>query len=383
MSRLDAQRDRIRAAVVLGASQRELAKQFGVARSTMQDWLKTNHIEVKPPTPELDADILKAEVKDLRAQARKVTDTNVQFERVLKEIQSAVLAAPVEYVAPDTVLTEHKPHVQTLLLSDLHAGEVVDPEAINGLNEYNWDILVRERMPDLQAALLSFQSARPYPINELHIWCLGDMCSGHNHQELAETNEFPSAEQAYRVGMLLGQWIEELVPYFPRIVVECVPGNHSRLNKAPANKQVFNNFDWLAYKIAETYLANYVEAGSVSFVVTRSGYIVSEVAGNNILLFHGDGIRSTMAGVPWGGVTRRWAELKKGYAEQGIYLDGAALGHFHQSNVVGRSIFMNGSVKGTDEYVQKNFGSGEKPCQLLLTWDPEHERLTDASFLQL
>lgn len=379
-SKLDPFADEINKALAAGTSQRAIAKQYGVARSTVQHWID-NQLTPEQAEQALVQEILEAEVKDLRGRVKKGRVQDVQFERVLREIQGAIEEAPIKYASPEIPDYENTHHVQSLLLSDLHAGEVVDSEAVNGMNEFNWDILVRERMPALQKALLSFQAHRPYPIDKLHLWCLGDMCSGSNHQELAETNEFPAAEQGYRVGMLLGQWIEELVPHYPQIVVEGVPGNHPRLPKTPANKQVFNNFDWLAYKIAEIYLANYIAEGSVVFNVTRSGFLVSEIAGKKILLFHGDGIRSSMPGVPWGGVTRRWSELKKAYAEQGVYLDGCAMGHFHQCNIVQGCIFQNGSVKGTDEYVMKNFGAGEKPCQLLLTWDPDNERLTDASFL--
>lgn len=357
-----------------GMSQRSVAKKYGVARTTLQDWLRRNEGSVR------DAEILEAELKDLRKRVRKQHTTDVQSERVFREIQETISAAPVRYEPLELPDNDERPHAQALLLSDTHAGEIVVPEAVNGLNEYNWDICV-ERMQRIQKSLLSFQANRPYPIDELHLWVLGDMCSGHNHAELAETNEFPTAEQAYRFGMLLGQWIEELIPYYPTIKVDGVVGNHPRLNKAPANKQVFNNFDWMAYKICEAYLSNYIQSGIISTNFPKAGFVITEIAGNNVLLMHGDGIKSSMPGVPWGGVTRRVNEIRKQYIEQGIHIAGVALGHFHQINVVQGSIFMNGSVKGTDEYSLKNFGAGEKPAQLLLTYDKTKERLTDASFI--
>lgn len=374
MSRLDDHAEEIDKLLADGKSQRKIAEKFGVGRTTLQDWLKRREPRVA------DTDLLLAEIKDLRKRATKAQQTDVQAERVFREIQATIQTAPVRYSPLALEDFEGKPHVQALLLSDTHAGEVVVPEAVNGLNEYNWDVCV-ERMQRIQKSLLSFQAARPYPIEELHLWVLGDMCSGHNHEELAETNEFPTAEQAYRFGMLLGQWIEELIPYYPKIKVDGVVGNHPRLKKAPANKQVFNNFDWMAYKIAEAYLANYIKAGSVECNFPKAGFVLTEVAGKTYLLMHGDGIRSSMPGVPWGGVTRRVNEIKKQYIEQGIHISGVALGHFHQINVVQGSIFMNGSVKGTDEYSLKNFGAGEKPSQLLLTFDKTKGRLTDASFI--
>lgn len=377
MSILDERRELVYKLLDKGASQRQIAAQLGVARTTLRDWLARQTIE--RPTVD-DVDLLKAELKDLKQRVKKTHTEDVQAERVFREIQEAITAAPVKYTPLEVEIGGSRPHAQALLLSDTHAGEIVVPEAVNGLNEYSWDICV-ERMKNIQKSLLSFQANRPYAIEELHLWVLGDMLSGSNHQELAETNEFPIAEQAFRFGMLLGQWIEELIPFYPVLKVRGIVGNHPRVSQKPANKQVFNNFDWMAYKIAEAYLAKYVESGAVDINFPRAGFHVTEIAGNHVLLMHGDGIRSTMPGVPWGGVTRRVNELKKQYIEQGIHIKGVALGHFHQMNVVQGSIFMNGSVKGLDEYSLKNFGAGEKPAQLLLTYDKQKERLTDASFI--
>ncbi len=252
----------------------------------------------------------------------------------------------------------------------------MDPAQIGGMNEYNWDILV-ERMGRIHTALLSYQENRPYPIEELVISMLGDMVGGAHHDELAATNEFPVAEQAYKVGMLLGQFVEGLVPHYPKIRVLAVEGNHGRVPKKPAAKNVFDSFDWLAYKLAEQHTANY----DIDWTIARGNALVAEIAGQNILLFHGDGIRSTMPGVPWGGVTRRTNELRKQYASRGVHLDGFQLGHFHQANAVSGGIWMNGSVKGPDEWVLKQFGNADQPEQLLLTFNAERQRRTDVSYI--
>lgn len=76
---------------------------------------------------------------------------------------------------------------------------------------------------------------------------------------------------------------------------------------------------------------------------------------------------------------RRVKEKRSQFMEHGIKLDGFALGHFHQANAVSGPIWMNGSVKGADEYSLKNFGSSDPPEQLLLTFDPDKQRRTDVS----
>lgn len=375
--------DQIARLLADGESYRRIAAALGCDKGTVSEYVRrhfpdrvrTQH-EVPGGDP-TETELLRAELKEARAAARSHRSIDVQAERLLREIQSTVVPAEPVYEPPERAEGSGHPHVHVLLLSDLHVGEVVDREAVNGLNEYNWSIL-QERMRSIHRALYSFQNNRPYPIDELVIGWLGDMNGGNNHQELAETNEFPVAEQCVRTGDLLGQWTEPLVEAYPKVTIVGVSGNHPRVSKQPANKRVFDNFDWLSYKRAELYLSKY---STVECHFPRAGYRVHDIAGRKMLFFHGDGIRSTMPGVPWGGVMRRINELKKQFAEQGTLLDYFALGHFHQANVVSGSIFMNGSVKGTDEYTLKQFGGGERPTQLLLTFCRHQQRLTDVSFI--
>lgn len=370
--------------IAAGASQRVIAEKYGAARSTVRDFLKLHGLSTSPPATQVPVgtvtreEQLEAEVRELRSEARKNRSADVQAERLLDVVRSTVKPALDVYDAPPPSEEPAHAHTQVLLLSDLHAGEVVNAEEINGMNSYDWETLADERIPNIHRALRSYKDHRPYPIDELQVWMLGDMVGGDLHDELARTNDFPAAEQCFKTGMLLGQFIEELVYEYPRIVIHTVNGNHGRLPKKPAAKQVFNNFDWLAYQIAAQYTRNYE---SVTWNIARGNQTLADVAGQTVLLFHGDGIRSTMPGVPWGGVMRRTNEIKKQYAERGVYLDGFALGHFHQANAVSGPIWMNGSVKGPDEWVLKNFGYAEVPTQLLLTFDPEHARRTDVSYI--
>lgn len=375
----------VKADIARGASQRDIAVKYNAARSTVRDFLTRHALTTAGvggnavPTGDVTREEqLEAELRELRAEARKNRSADVQAERLLEAVRATIKPALEAYVPPLPTASEATPHTQVLLLSDLHAGEVVNAEEVNGMNSYDWETLADLRMPNIHRALLSYQTNRPYPIDELQVWMLGDMVGGDLHDELARTNDFPAAEQCFKTGMLLGQFIEQLVPEYPRIVIHTVNGNHGRLPKKPAAKQVFNNFDWLAYQIAAQYTRTYE---SVAWNISRGNQTLAEVAGQTVLLFHGDGIRSSMPGVPWGGVMRRTNEIKKQYAERGVYLDGFAIGHFHQANAVSGPIWMNGSVKGPDEWVLKNFGYAEAPTQLLLTFNAKKGRRTDVSYI--
>lgn len=380
-SRLAKQHDFIKNALSRGATKAAVAYELRVPVSTLKSYISSTDLDTVVATPQAAdfevtlEDKLKIRLAELEARARKSKNLDVQHELVLDEIRGAINASDIRFEPPtlDTAKLLH-PHVQVALLSDTHAGEVVDAAGVDGMNEYNWTIM-EQRLINWREALLSYKEYRPFEISELQLWVLGDMCSGSNHPEIVETNEYSAAEQGVRMGFLLGQLVESLVEHYPKITVYAVVGNHPRVANKPASKQVFNNFDWVAYKIMEQHLANYT---SVTCKVPMGGFVVAEVAGLNYLLFHGDGIRSTMPGVPWGGVMRRVNELSKLYAQRDIKLHGFAVGHFHQSANV-QNILMNGSIKGIDEYSKKNFGSGEVPTQLIAWFDEAKHRLTDVS----
>lgn len=325
-----------------------------------------------------EAELLKAEVTDLKRQVGKTRKAEVAEERVLLAIERALADTPHDPTplpAPPRA-PEQAHHSQAVILSDWHAGEHVDREQMNGINAFNWAIL-RQRVKEIHRALLSFKNVRPH-LTELQVWLLGDMVSGNIHEELRETNEVTVTQQAVGVGHLIADLIVGLVEHYPRIKVVGIAGNHARTKKDHASKNVYDSLDVVAYELAKARLSVYE---SVTFEIPRSAMHVQEIAGRNVLLWHGDGVRSSMPGVPWGGIMRRWNELRKSYLQRGIVLDGLVVGHFHQANAVSGGIWMNGSLIGPNEYGLKNFGSGEDPTQLLLTFDNDARRITDVSYI--
>jgi hypothetical protein len=365
------------------------AEQLGVSEATIRRRRKdlgvavTRHRMIGPDAVAAVSreELLEAENRELKAQARAGRKQTVAQERILDAIERELANAGLTFVEPIALPPRRQDdahHRQAVLLSDWHLGEVVNGPEVGGLNVFNYAVL-EERVNRIVTALLAFKRVRP-ELTGLDLWFMGDMVSGNIHDELAQTNEFPVAEQSVRAGKLMAALIVELAPHYPDLYCIGIPGNHARTQKPHASKQVFDSWDWTAYQLAAALTSR---IANVEWEIPSAGTTVREIAGRKILLFHGDGIKSSMPGVPWGGVMRRSNELRKQYAEMGIRLDGFALGHFHQCNVVQGSIFMNGSVIGTNEYGYKNFGGGESPKQLLLTFDEKRNRLTDNAYLDL
>lgn len=385
-SKLDQHIDEIKRLVeVEGLSHREIGQRFGVARRTMTDFCTKHQFKSVAAIPQAgilqfdgeitQTDILEAQNKELKAALTRRHKETVASERIITAIEESLKGVKhnrkFSAIPPKKNKDAH--HRQLVCLSDFHGGEYVEPEVVNFLNEYSWEIM-EQRVQEVIDSLMSHRSRSP-ELTGLDIAFIGDMCSGANHDEITITNEYPLAEQSVKMGALMGQIVEELVPHYPNIRVIAVEGNHPRLTKAPAAKMPHNNGDWIAATFAKEYLKRYE---TVDFRIGR-GSIIHEIAGRTIFCWHGDGIRSSMPGVPWGGVVRRVNNIQ---ASHRMHIDHFIFGHFHQANIVqaGR-VVGNGSLKGTDEWVQKNFGGGDPPAQWLLTFDEKKQRLTDARLI--
>ena len=323
------------------------------------------------------ADILEEENRELKAALTRQRRESVAEERVLRAVEAAcsgIIPPKRRSPAPSRKDDGRVHHRQLLCLSDFHGGEVVDPAVIQNLNEYSVDIML-ERVNELLDSVLSHKRRSP-ELTGLDVLFVGDMLSGANHQEIEVSNELVLAEQAVQMGTLMGQIIERLVPHYPNIRVFSVEGNHPRLNgKAMQAKNPQNNGDWIAAQFCKQYLAPY---DTVEMVVGR-GSVQFELAGRRVMALHGDGIRSNMPGIPWGGVMRRVNQLQ---ATLPNHIDHWVLGHFHQANLVNAGrVIMNGSLKGCDEWTLKALGAGDPPAQWLLTFDEKRQRLTDSRLI--
>lgn len=335
---------------------------------------------VDPDATVSEEEMLRQRVSELEKLALAGRKDDVLRERMVAALKVELRAKEPTY-SPRVIAKPRKAdeHQMALLWSDTHAGEVVSPEETDGLGGYDWRTMM-DRHDQITRGLLSYVSNRPYPVRKLHVWALGDMLSGNIHHELAETNEFPLVECAVQFGLDAGEWLEQLVGEFEQIRFAGVVGNHPRLSQKPQAKRKYDNMDWLVYHTMQQRLRAY---GSIRWEIPKAQKWPVEVCGRRVVLTHGDGIRSTMVGVPWGGIIRHYEKLVNLYARAGKPIDYLACGHWHEGNVVkNRRIIVNGSVKGIDEYGIHQHGGGEAPHQLLATFHPRRG-LTDVSWIDL
>ena len=375
----------------------QLADELGIPGNTLRSYMRSRNLQTKKSSQKAtikniksvdeevsQEEVLTQRIKELESQLRKDRKEHVYDERVTKAVEDHLTSTQAKY-KPSKLgkkRASKTKHEFVLLLSDLHAGEVVSREETGGINAYNWDIMLA-RLDKLRRGLVSYQENRPYPVGKLRILALGDQLSGNIHAELEATNSVPLAEAVVQLGADLSEWVDSMTEIFPEVTFDGVVGNHPRAHKKPWAKQGYDNADWTVYKIVETALRH---RSNIHFDIPKSSQHRVVIAENwPCLIFHGDGIRSTMPGVPWSGVSRRVNTLAAQYQAANKPVRAYFLGHFHVPNWVQTNagwIGMNGSVKGPDEYSMKQFGGGAQAAQSLVTFHPEHGP-TDYSVIDL
>ncbi|UCV26787.1 helix-turn-helix transcriptional regulator [Ferribacterium limneticum] len=366
-----------------GQSQRATSRVLNMAVSTVQYHLDKAGLrgavaqlaaEVKPEalTQEL---ILADKVKQLEAQLalfkRETLDDHYVKTKILgiKE-EFDQLAPPIWLTTPSS--SGHSLSVPTLLLSDLHWGEVVDAKQVSGINEYNIGIANRRLDTVIEKAVMLLRehiAGVDYPG---FVLCLGgDLLAGDIHDELKETNDGPTFPALLNLLSALISKIEFLADEFDYVYVPCVAGNHGRTTRKPrAKHRNETNLDWLLYQ----FLALHFQGDSrVVIDAPTSPELTYKVFNHTYHLCHGDqlgkggdGIIGSFGPIIRGDHKRRslQSQLNKPYNTM-IH------GHYHTYAATQRFI-SNGSLVGYDEYAMACGFGYEIPQQAFWLTHAEH-----------
>lgn len=347
------------------------ARAMGIPRATLLsrlDAAKLRGIGAEPAKPSASSvAMLQAELKRLRADNQGLRNDALTAETIKAKIVSLVNDS-VKLTPPPWVLESKKGHkgpgVPTLFLSDLHWGERVRAEQINGVNSY--DLATAKRrlrtLGDSATRLLRILSPEmDYP--GLVLLLGGDMVSGNIHEELSATNELNTIPTVLDLFSELVGFIGGLANTFGRLFIPCVTGNHGRdTRKIWSKDRQHTSFDWLLYQI----LAKHFEHDKrVQFLIPDGSDAYFKVFSHRYVLTHGDQFRGGdgMIGA-LGPIIRGDHKKRSRNAQVDMEYDTMLCGHWHQYLHLTRLI-VNGSLKGYDEYAYTNNFPYEKPQQAL------------------
>lgn len=260
--------------------------------------------------------------------------------------------------------------------SDIHYGEVVNPAEVNGLNEYNAKIAKERlfRLFDTTVDLAYNHMGRAKTEYPGIIVCLGgDMIGGDIHEELLATNDRTPHQSVNELTDILGAGLEQMASKFGRVYAPGVVGNHGRSTKKMRMKgRVWTNYDWSIYCQLERYFR---KDKHVHIDVPNTADAHFKSYGDKYMLTHGDslGVRGGDGIIgAIGPIMRGSIKIGNQVANIGQDFDHIIMGHWHQTLML-PGVFVNGAVKGFDEYANLQLRARyARPSQLLWFNHPEH-----------
>jgi hypothetical protein len=251
-----------------------------------------------------------------------------------------------------------------VLASDWHLEERVDPETVNGKNEYNLEV-ARRRAEDFfkNVLILTRICEKDVDINTMVLALLGDFISGNIHEELAETAQLEPTRAVLFAKNLIASGIGFLLQHSKlNLVIPCHSGNHARTGREQKHAtEAGHSLEYMMYH----YLADYFRAEPrVKFVIPRSYHSYIKVYDRVVRFHHGHDIRygGGVGGltIPVNKAINQWNKAE--------WADIDCFGHFHQ-RFDGGNFLCNGSLIGYNAYGISIKASFERPSQTLFLLD--------------
>jgi len=368
-------------------TQTEIGKLYGLSRGPISE-IATNkkYREVEPVLQVLK--IPGGQPKHLNLETQNIALfgqlENVRQERNLLKRQLkaaskriAVVDGIVEQLSPIIKPLKPAPAVKVkaakgkvidetlvLMFSDNHADQVVTPEEVDGLEDYNFrvsarrhEVLVEELLEWTQNSLGNFR------FKKLVIMGLGDYTSGEIHGHVNRSYFGDQFTNDLAIAQLFAQVFRELSAHFEEVEIVSITGNHGRLtDRIEFTKEaVAANHDTLIMKIAEIHLQN---CENIKFEFPSGLSTVKEIEGWNFFLHHGHGKKGS--GETWARAKRKAGTIVPLHRGDINYF---CSGHFHTPGDVavsgGATMLGNGAFLHCDQYSYQNIDEAGDACQLI------------------
>lgn len=327
---------------------------------------------------------IRRELNAVRAEYSRIRTDRDRVREELKILQTVydealVLQPTPNWLRPRKKKTERHRATLVAFLSDLHAGEVVRPEEMQGYNAYNLDICeMRLRRFFEKAIMLARDFLAGVDYDGIVLPLGGDLVSGDIHDELMQTNELSVLESTIWVAPRLVAGIEMLASEFGKVHVVSAPGNHGRDSKIPRAKgrSAHNADTHIAKMVAMFFAAANPGAGdAVTFDIPEAFDVDFDIDRWRFSMEHGDNMKfsGTSEIGALGPVKRGTLRKSRQHEEEGRPFAYNLLGHFHQYvPAASQGFIMNGSLKGYDEYARSWHFKPEPAQQALVVVTPEN-----------
>jgi hypothetical protein len=387
-----------------GRSQTSIANKHNVSRSTVSDiWTGRIHKNVPwsddyIPVPnkkggqhkqkeecnptderilELESELIHVTEERNREKSKYKASAKSQgiFRAIVKEMDSRI--QPFKSLPPvyspnrkKDVITEHA----VMHLSDGHHDQVVTPEECGGLENYNFPISCAraERYVDTVIDWTQDTLSPKFHFTDLWVLAYGDHTSGEIHGHVNRSYFRNQFKNSFAIGQLHGLMYRDLSPYFKRVHVVYLSGNHGRRSPKKDFHGAQDNWDYLVAETARMYCRDLT---NIEFLVPDAWSVNLDINGVGFNLSHGDDVRGNL-GIPFYGMVRRQKGLiALGAVQGGPNIRYFCMGHHHVAATlsdVNGELLVNGAWTGTDSYAFNSFSGYREPAQWLHGCNPKY-----------
>jgi len=290
------------------------------------------------------------------------------FAAVRDELTILEPSAPVSYAVPSLA---HDPLYPALIVTDVHAEEVVLAEEMEGLAHHDWNVCQARMSMTVEKTLELVNIQRQASvIEELQIWSLGDWFNGMiQPQEGAYGISMPMPRAIPAVSIAFAHMVASLAPHFKRIKVVGMCGNHGRTTKKPVFKATADrNWDMAVYLVAQAICAN---LENVAWELPNAIMHVSDIAGWNALLTHSGEVNMNNR-TPYYPIESTFDQEHKARRGTGKDFTYAFMGHWHHWAILDNNIVLCPSMIGANQFSRFRLHKRSTPEQLLTFFTEKH-----------
>jgi len=347
------------------------ADMLKMARATLQNRLKhAAHKGMVPGDRVIieERQMTPSEVHDAAFWRKKFQDSareSAELQHILEKL-SGVRGVP--YSVPEWAMPQPEARraksVIGCLLSDVHMGEVIAAEEIQGINAFDSGVCrARLRRYFTAVCAIGQRWASDTDCMGAIVALAGDLISGDIHEELRITNDLTAHEQVQAMVEECAAGIRHLLETFGRVHVIGVPGNHGRNTPKPTAKLYARlSYDMMIVAILQREFAS---DERVTFQANSAKDQITPIFGRTVLTTHGDKI-GTKGGMGFAGpmlpIVRGSKKIEAQQAGIGRRPDLIQFGHYHTTGNPGH-VLSNGSVPGYSEYADDLRAVIEPPQQ--------------------
>lgn len=391
----------IKVMLTQGSKQSEVAKQFNVSRSYISD-IATGRAHKDVAWPEncqpvnvrggqkkntdydptdtrvqtLDAEVvnlrdeLLLERRRSKAGAREGGIIRAITEEVGLRVKPFKALPPAAEYPRKAQITEHV----VMHLSDGHHDQVVKPEEVGDLEEYNFQISCcrAERYVDTVIEWTQETLAPKFYFPVLWVLAYGDFTSGEIHGHAPRSHYRNIFRNCFAIGQLHALMFRDLAAHFSQINVLYLSGNHGRRTMKKDYRGPHENWDYMCAEMARLHCR---DLENVSFMIPDAWSANVDINGVGFNISHGDDVRGQL-GIPFYGMVRRQKGLLAlGAAAGATRVRYFCMGHHHTASTlsdIDGELLVNGSWVATDQFAYNALSGYREPAQWLHGTNARH-----------